>query len=77
MRLDTDTGRRELAVEQEVQRLVAINPASRERLRALAEFNLSQPAIEQKPVDREAQYTALDYAASDAVQGGNWCPVCG
>jgi len=67
MRLDTDAGQRELALEQEVQRLVEINPASRERLRALAQFNLSQPAIAHKPVDREAQYTALDYAPSDAA----------
>lgn len=67
MRLDTDAGRRELALEQEVQRLVEINPASRERLRALAQFNLSQPAIEQKPVDREAQYMALGYEAADAA----------
>ncbi len=67
MRLDTDAGRRELALEQEVQRLVEINPASRERLHALAEFNLSQPAIEQKPVDRGAQYMALGYAAADAA----------
>jgi hypothetical protein len=67
MRLDTDTGQREWAVEQEVQRLAAINPASRERLRALAQFNLSQPAIEAKPVDREAQYTAQGYAPADAA----------
>lgn len=67
MRLDTDSGQREWAVEQEVQRLAAINPASRERLRALAQFNLSQPAIEAKPVDREVQYTARGYAPADAA----------
>lgn len=67
MRLDTDSGQREWAVEQEVQRLAAINPASRERLRALAQFNLSQPAIEAKPVDREAQYTARGYTPADAA----------
>lgn len=71
-RLDTDKGRRELAVEQEMSRLEAINPIGREKLRALAEFNVTQPAIPVKAVDREAQYAARGYAPANAAANARY-----
>lgn len=60
-RLDTASGRRNVAVETELGRLAEINPVDRESLRPMAEFSVDNKPATAPAVDREAQYIEKGY----------------